>query len=63
MKDSARNTKVNVGRFKEVLRYVTIFLMFVKLGICMAQLYSLPKEWMSIDKKRKHRKRVTFGVS
>lgn len=51
MKDSARNTKVNVGRFKEVLRYVTIFLMFVKLGICMAQLYSLLKEWMSINKK------------
>lgn len=51
MKDSARNTKVNVGRFKEVLRYVTIFLMFVKLGICMTQLYSLLKEWMSIDKK------------
>lgn len=51
MKDSTRNTKVNVRRFKEVLRYVTIFLMFVKLGICMTQLYSLLKEWMSIDKK------------
>lgn len=51
MKNSARNTKVNVRRFKEVLRYVTIFLMFVKLGVYMVRLYSLLKEWMSIDKK------------
>lgn len=53
MKDSARNTKVNVRRFKEVLRYVTIFLMFVKLGVYMVRLYSLLKEWVNIDKKEK----------
>lgn len=53
MKDSARNTKVNVGRFKEVLRCVMMFLMFVKLGFYMAQLYSLLKEWVNIDKKEK----------
>lgn len=53
MKDSTRNTKVNVRRFKEVLRYVTIFLMFVKLAIYMAQFYSLLKEWANINKKER----------